>query len=77
MAHVANDKRRSWPPNLIKSTQLAIKKGKLTNRNASNQKNDEDSRIRANARVLNLLATLRRTQGEHGLATMSRNLVNW
>src|SRR5580700_7483723 len=43
-AHVANDTRRRWPSSLTKSTQLAIKKGKQTNRNASNQKKDEDSR---------------------------------
>jgi hypothetical protein len=46
-AHVTNDRRRSVLPTLRKSTQLAIKRDKLTNRNASKQKNDEDSRRRA------------------------------
>ena len=57
-AHVAYDGPRSRPPNLMKSTQLAIRKGKLTNRKASNQKNDEDSRIRANVRILIAFVTL-------------------
>jgi hypothetical protein len=57
-AHAVNDGRRSRVPNLIKRTQLAMRNGKLTNRTASNQKNDADTRIRANARVLNVFATL-------------------
>ena len=47
-ADATNDGRRSKVPDLMKSrpylmksTQLAIKKGKLTNRKASNQKKDE------------------------------------
>ena len=59
-AHVAKDRRRPLPPTLTKSTQLAIKKGKLTNRNASNQKKDEDSRRRANPTNLIAFATFLR-----------------
>jgi hypothetical protein len=51
--------RRSLPPNLTKNTQLAIEKGKLMNRNVSNQKKDEDSRRRANPTILTPFATLR------------------
>jgi hypothetical protein len=47
-ADAANDGRRSKVPDLMKSrphlmksTQPAIKKGKLTNRKGSNQKQDE------------------------------------
>ena len=41
----------------MKSTQLAIKKGKLRNRNASSQKKDEDSRRRIAPTALSALAT--------------------
>jgi hypothetical protein len=47
-AHVAKDGEISLSPTLTKRTQLAIKKGKLRNLSASNQKKDEDSRRRAN-----------------------------
>jgi len=57
-AHVTIEERKSLPPGLMKSTQLNIRNGKLTNRNASNQKQDEDSRSRATAKVLTILATL-------------------
>jgi hypothetical protein len=56
--HVTHDTRRFLSANLTKSTQLAIKKGKLTNRNAANQKKDEDSKSRANPKILNTFATL-------------------
>jgi hypothetical protein len=67
-AHVANERRRSLPPAFTKSTQLEIKKGKLTNRNASNQKEDEDSRRTAIPMNLIAFATLEDRGGKRDLA---------
>lgn len=44
ITHVTNGERTSLPRNLMKSIQLAIKNGKLTNRNAINQKQDKHIR---------------------------------
>jgi hypothetical protein len=43
---------------LMKSTQLAIKKGKLMKRNASKQKQEEDRRRKPNPITLTAFATL-------------------
>jgi hypothetical protein len=66
--------RRSFPPTLTKSTQLAIKKGKLTNRNASNQKEDEDSRRKANPRNLIGFATVEDRREHANLRSISADV---
>jgi len=74
--HVTNDGRKSLPPKLMKSTQLAIKKGKLANRNASNQKQDEHSRRRANPRSLTAFATVEDRVGNAILRSIFGLLLN-
>ena len=70
-AHTTNDGRRSRVPDLMKSrpylmqsTQLAIKKGRLTNRKASKQKQDEESNRRPSPTVLIACTTFEDRVGE-------------
>src|SRR5215472_13222161 len=62
-AHVARKGRRSLLPTFTKRTQLAIKTGKLRNRNAITQKKDEETRRNGRPKSLSAFATLEDRSG--------------